>query len=690
MAGRRPRRRQHRAGRARPADPVAAAARRRRSPPTPTSTTASSRPTPAPSTTPPIDDALRLITDAADAQPADRAVLADLNAAVSAYTNAVAQARDYNRQQLPIGIAYLNKAGTTLRADAPCRSCRPWSTPTPSGPRTRCTASTRSGCSGSASLALLVLFWVNRQVAQRFHRRFNVGLSWPPRWSSRSSRWSTAGARRGQEQRRRRDPRRRLHDRGRRGHRPHRRQRRQGLREPRAGQPRRGPDASTSRSTTPSPRSWSTRPPTASSPTCGRPTSSATPRCATPTTTAGGTPPSRPATEHRGRLAARGPRRRRRQRPPSRSRPRAAEAGDGFGEGGAIAVGLAVLTLLAAVVAAAAASPAASTSDGGSTHEAPSRGHRRRARPARRVRGLRRHRRPGARGRSGRAGRARHDRAVRQRRHRRSAPTVPRATSSAGSAVRGIVDRGRLVAGVAADTLPARRPQRRHRPHRGLRHRHGLRHRRRDLPRERPRGARRRQPGRAQGDHRRAAHPVPAGRHHRHRRAQHDGQLHPLAADRVLRRSTSTPARRSSSASTPASTSIEDLAGKRHLRAGRHHQHRQHPARSSPRPIPVTSTDNSACMVLFQNGEADGVSTDDTVLAGLAAQDPYAEVLDDRLPDPGALRHRRQQGQRRPGAPGQRGPRGHARATVAGRSPTTRGSSPAPGDGQQPEPVYGR
>ncbi len=32
-------------------------------------------------------------------------------------------------------------------------------------------------------------------------------------------------------------------------------------------------------------------------------------------------------------------------------------------------------------------------------------------------------------------------------------------------------------------------------------------------------------------------------------------------------------------------------------------------------------------MVLFQNGEADGVSTDDTVLAGLAAQDPYAEVL---------------------------------------------------------------
>lgn len=48
----------------------------------------------------------------------------------------------------------------------------------------------------------------------------------------------------------------------------------------------------------------------------------------------------------------------------------------------------------------------------------------------------------------------------------------------------------------------------------------------------------------------------------------------------------------------------------------------------APDAVPVTAGDNSACMVLFQNGEADGVSTDDTVLAGLAAQDPYAQVLD--------------------------------------------------------------
>lgn len=47
----------------------------------------------------------------------------------------------------------------------------------------------------------------------------------------------------------------------------------------------------------------------------------------------------------------------------------------------------------------------------------------------------------------------------------------------------------------------------------------------------------------------------------------------------------------------------------------------------APKAIPVTAGDNAECMVLFQNGEADGVSTDDTVLAGLAAQDPYAKVL---------------------------------------------------------------
>ncbi len=71
---------------------------------------------------------------------------------------------------------------------------------------------------------------------------------------------------------------------------------------------------------------------------------------------------------------------------------------------------------------------------------------------------------------------------------------------------------------------------------------------------------------------------------------------------------------------------IEDLADKR-ICAPAGTTSIENIQKIAPDAIPVTSTDNSACMVLFQNGEADGVSTDDTVLAGLAAQDPYATVL---------------------------------------------------------------
>lgn len=73
--------------------------------------------------------------------------------------------------------------------------------------------------------------------------------------------------------------------------------------------------------------------------------------------------------------------------------------------------------------------------------------------------------------------------------------------------------------------------------------------------------------------------------------------------------------------------SIEDLADKR-ICAPSGTTSIDNIRKIQPDAIPVESTDNSACMILFQNGEADGVSTDDTVLAGLAAQDPYAEVLD--------------------------------------------------------------
>lgn len=122
-----------------------------------------------------IDTVLGLVAEAAEAQPADRDVLADLNVAVSSYTTSVAQARDYNRQQLVIGIAYLNQAGRVLRADAL--------------PITEALVDANSEravdeMGGQSPIwlfwigvaAIAVLFLVNRQIARRFRRRWNVGL----------------------------------------------------------------------------------------------------------------------------------------------------------------------------------------------------------------------------------------------------------------------------------------------------------------------------------------------------------------------------------------------------------------------------------------------------------------------------------------------------------------------------------
>lgn len=46
-----------------------------------------------------------------------------------------------------------------------------------------------------------------------------------------------------------------------------------------------------------------------------------------------------------------------------------------------------------------------------------------------------------------------------------------------------------------------------------------------------------------------------------------------------------------------------------------------------PEAIPVGSNTHTECLILFQRGEVDAITGDDTVLAGLARQDPYAKVL---------------------------------------------------------------
>ena len=43
--------------------------------------------------------------------------------------------------------------------------------------------------------------------------------------------------------------------------------------------------------------------------------------------------------------------------------------------------------------------------------------------------------------------------------------------------------------------------------------------------------------------------------------------------------------------------------------------------------VKVGSDTHTGCLVLFQQGKVDAITGDDTVLAGLAAQDPYAKVL---------------------------------------------------------------
>lgn len=74
-----------------------------------------------------------------------------------------------------------------------------------------------------------------------------------------------------------------------------------------------------------------------------------------------------------------------------------------------------------------------------------------------------------------------------------------------------------------------------------------------------------------------------------------------------------------------SATSPEDLSGQRVCA----------PASSTslenledfPEVIGVPGTTHTDCLVKFQRGEVDAITGDDTVLAGLAAQDPYAQVV---------------------------------------------------------------
>ena len=122
-----------------------------------------------------LKDVEGTVTDAAQAQPADRAALAALNEAVLTYTSAMELARANNRQGFPVGAAYLNQASTGLRSTA---------LPLVDNLVTANQQRSRDAMSPlpwvlvviPGLLALLALGYLNQQLAKRFKRRLNLGI----------------------------------------------------------------------------------------------------------------------------------------------------------------------------------------------------------------------------------------------------------------------------------------------------------------------------------------------------------------------------------------------------------------------------------------------------------------------------------------------------------------------------------
>jgi polar amino acid transport system substrate-binding protein len=75
-------------------------------------------------------------------------------------------------------------------------------------------------------------------------------------------------------------------------------------------------------------------------------------------------------------------------------------------------------------------------------------------------------------------------------------------------------------------------------------------------------------------------------------------------------------------------TGIDDLAGKR-VCAPEATTTLDGLKKNHPDITAVSAPTHTQCLVLFQEGQVDGITGDDTVLAGFAAQDPYAKVVGD-------------------------------------------------------------
>ncbi|MET0425577.1 MAG: transporter substrate-binding domain-containing protein [Actinoplanes sp.] len=75
-------------------------------------------------------------------------------------------------------------------------------------------------------------------------------------------------------------------------------------------------------------------------------------------------------------------------------------------------------------------------------------------------------------------------------------------------------------------------------------------------------------------------------------------------------------------------TRIEDLGGRKICSAaGSTSFDNIGKVQSKVKPVAVAKPSFGDCLVAFQQNEVDAISTDDTILAGMAAQDPYAKVI---------------------------------------------------------------
>lgn len=79
----------------------------------------------------------------------------------------------------------------------------------------------------------------------------------------------------------------------------------------------------------------------------------------------------------------------------------------------------------------------------------------------------------------------------------------------------------------------------------------------------------------------------------------------------------------------PKSSTVKGIAdlGDKKVCAAAESTSIQNIAAAASKPIPVAVSDWTDCLVLLQQGQVDAISTDNTILAGLAAQDPTTQLV---------------------------------------------------------------